>query len=132
MQALINRIEALIHRDVGRGMEDVFQVAQGELWGAISAFAATTIPRVGLVTGFFVPGSDPPAAETDGPAGAALLAVGFLRAGLICRLATDTLCQTACRAALDCADASEVPIDAVAPGGNTDAVVDRWRRQGID
>jgi hypothetical protein len=132
MQARIDRIEALIHRDVGRGMDAVFHATQGGLWGATSTLAASPAPRIGLITGFFVPGGDPPAAETDGPAGAALLALGFIRAGLICRLATDTLCQSACRAALDCAGAFDVPIDAVAPGGSTDDVLDLWRRQGID
>ena len=132
MRARIDRIEALLHHDVGRGMDAVFQATQGGLWGATSALAASPAPRIGLITGFFVPGGDPPAAETDGPAGAALLALGFIRAGLICRLATDTLCQSACRAALDCAGASDVPIDAVAPGGGTDDVLDLWRRQGID
>jgi D-glutamate cyclase len=132
VRARIDRIEALLHQDVGRGMDAVFQATQGGLWGAISAFAASPAPRIGLITGFFVPGGDPPAAETDGPAGAALLALGFIRAGLVCRLATDTLCQPACRAALDCAGASDVPIDAVAPGGSTDDVLDLWRRQGID
>ena len=128
----IDRIEALLHHDVGRGMDAVFQATRGGLWGAASALAASPAPRIGLITGFFVPGGDPPAAETDGPAGAALLALGFIRAGLICRLATDTLCQSACRAALDCAGASDVPIDTVAPGGSTDDVLDLWRRQGID
>ena len=33
--------------------------------------------RVGLITGFFVPLGSPPAAETDGPVGAALLARGL-------------------------------------------------------
>jgi hypothetical protein len=132
MRARIDRIEALIHRDVGRGMDAVFQATQGGLWGAASALAASPAPRIALITGFFVPGGDPPAAETDGPAGAALVALGFIRAGLICRLATDTLCQSACQAALDCAGASDVPIDAVAPGGSTDDVRDLWRRQGVD
>jgi hypothetical protein len=132
MRALIDRIEALIHRDVGRGMDAVFQATQGGLWGATSALAASTAPRIGLITGFFVPGGDPPAAETDGPAGAALMALGFVRAGLICRLATDTICQTACRAVLDAAGAPFVPIDVVAPGGSTDDVLELWRRQGID
>jgi hypothetical protein len=132
MEARIDRIEASLHQDVGRGMDAVFQATQGGLWGAISALAASPAPRIGLITGFFVPGGDPPAAETDGPAGAALLALGFDRAGLICRLATDTLCQSACRAALNCAGTSGVPIDAVAPGGSTDGVLDLWRQQGID
>jgi hypothetical protein len=132
MQALIDRIEALIHRDVGRGMDAVFQATKGGLWGAASALAASAAPRVGLITGFFVPGADPPAAETDGPAGAALMARGFAQSGLLCRLATDTICQSACRVALDTAGAGMVPIDAVPPGGSVDALIDLWRRDGID
>ena len=132
MQALINRIEALIHRDVGRGMDAIFRATQGGLWGAASALAAAPAPRIGLITGFFVPGADPPAPETDGPAGAALMARGFLRTGLSCRLATDTICQSACRVALDVAGANKVPIDAVAPGGAVDALIDLWRQDGID
>jgi hypothetical protein len=132
MQTLIDRIETLIHRDVGRGMDAVFQATRGGLWSAASALAASPAPRIGLITGFFVPGADPPAAETDGPAGAALMARGFTRSGLSCRLATDTVCQSACRAALDAAGAGSVPIDAVAPGGTVDPLVDLWRRDGID
>jgi hypothetical protein len=60
------------------------------------------------------------------------MALGFVRTGLICRLATDTICQSACRAALDGAGACDVPIDTVAPGGSTDDVLDLWREQGID
>lgn len=129
---MIDRIERLIHRDVGRGMDAVFAATQGGLRGATQALARTMAPRVGLITGFFVPGGDPPAAETDGPAGAALIALGFVRSGLICRLATDTICQSACRTALDAAGAEVVPIDAVAPDGDVADVVEAWRRQGID
>jgi hypothetical protein len=132
MHALIDRIEAVIHRDVGRGMDAVFQAARGGLRGAVQALADGHAPRIGLITGFFVPGGDPPAAETDGPGGAALLAVGFLGAGLGCRLATDTVCESACRVALDRAGAALVPIDPVAPDEGVDAVVDRWRAEGID
>lgn len=132
MQALIDQIEQLIHRDVGRGMDAVFQAARGGLWSATQALAAVTAPRIGLITGFFVPAGDPPAAETDGPAGAALMARAFTQAGLSCRLATDTICQSACRAALDAAGAGVVPIDAVAPGGSVDALADLWRHDGID
>lgn len=132
MRALIDRIETLIHRDVGRGMDAVFQATQGGLSGATAALAASSAPRIGLITGFFVPHSDPPAAETDGPAGAALMALGFVRAGLACRLATDTPCRSACRVALDAAGAGEVHVDAVAPGGTVDALVDLWRAHRID
>ncbi len=129
---LIDRIESLIHRDVGRGMQAVFRATEGGLWAGTYALAAETSPRIGFITGFFVPGGDPPAAETDGPAGAALLARGFVEAGLPCRLATDIECRSASRAALDQAGASGVPIDAMAPGDTTDALIARWRQEGIN
>ena len=132
MQAMIDRIEALIHRDVGRGMDAVFAATRGGLWSGASALAASVAPKVGFITGFFVPGGDPPAAETDGPAGAALMALGFTRAGMACRLATDTVCQDACRVALDAAGAGVVPVDAVAPDQPVDGLIDLWRRDGID
>jgi hypothetical protein len=132
MQALIDWIETVIHRDVGRGMDAVFAATRGGLFGAVSALAAARAPRIGLITGFFVPGADPPAAETDGPAGAALLARGFVEAGLACRLATDTVCASACRSALDAAGAAAVPVDAVAPGQAVDGLVNLWRQDGLD
>jgi hypothetical protein len=132
MQALIDQIEILIHRDVGRGMDAVFRATQGGLFSAASALAASSATRIGLITGFFVPGGNPPAAETDGPAGAALLALGFIRAGLSCRVATDTVCQDACRVALNAAGVDCVPIDALAPGGAVETLVELWRRQEID
>jgi D-glutamate cyclase len=113
-------------------MDAVFAATRGGLRGAAQALAATMAPRIGLITGFFVPGGDPPAAETDGPAGAALMALGFARSGLTCRLATDTICQSACRSALDAAGAGRVPIDTVAPDGDVSDVVKVWRREGID
>ncbi len=132
MKARIDALEILIHRDVGRGMQAVFRATRGGLWGAVSALAASVTPKVGLITGFFVPGADPPAAETDGPAGAALIALGLTSAAVPCRLATDTVCQSACRVALDTAGAGGVPIDAVAPDGAVDQLVDLWRREGVD
>ena len=131
-RAQLDRIEALIHRDVGRGMDAVFQATRGSLHAAAAALAASQAPRIGLITGFFVPGGDPPAAETDGPAGAAQLAAAFNQIGLSCRLATDTICQSACRAALDAAGAGTVPIDALAPGAQADPLIALWRQHAID
>jgi hypothetical protein len=113
-------------------MDAVFAATEGGLRGAAEALAAMSTPRIGLITGFYVPGGDPPAAETDGPAGAALLAASFIHNGLICRLASDTICQSACRCALDAAGAPDVPIDPVAPDGDPDVVIEDWRRHGID
>jgi hypothetical protein len=136
MRALIDRIEMLIHRDVGRGMDGVFAATRGGLFGAASALAGLStgspVSRIGLITGFFVPGGDPPAAETDGPAGAALMTAALGRAGVTCRLATDTVCRSACRVALDAVGAVAVPVDAVAPGATVDPLVDLWRHEGID
>jgi D-glutamate cyclase len=131
LRALIDRIEAVIHRDVGRGMEAIFAASRGGLFSAASALAAERDPRIGLMTGFFVPGADPPAAETDGPVSAALLARAFGDAGVSCRLVTDTLCADAVHVALARAGAADVPVDAVAPGQSPDAVTDNWRRVGI-
>jgi D-glutamate cyclase len=132
LRALIDRIEAAIHRDVGRGLEAIFAATQGGLFAAASALAADPAPRIGLLTGFFVPGGTPPAAETDGPAGAALLARALLDAGLHCRVATDTVCAHAMRVALGQAGAAAVEVDAVAPGASPEAVIRDWRRHGIN
>jgi hypothetical protein len=82
--------------------------------------------RVGLITGFYVPQGSPPAAETDGPIGAALLAKGFEAVGIRCRLATDEPCRSACAAALTGAGIS-VPVDAA----NVPAIIESWRRAQI-
>jgi hypothetical protein len=113
-------------------MNGVFSAARGGLNNAAAALAGTKAPRIGLITGFFIPAADPPAAETDGPAGAALLGAGFTAAGLSCRVATDTICANACRVALDCAGATTVPVDTAAPTDTADALIDRWRQVGVD
>ncbi len=111
-------------------MDAVFSHTRGGLWGAANALMRAR--GVGIITGFFVPGATPPAAETDGPAAAALLARAFVDAGLRCRLATDTICAQACRVALHAAGAGAVPVDAVAPGASADSVIAAWRADGID
>ena len=131
MQALINQIEAQIHRDVGRGMQAVFQATQGGLFAAASALAADPAPRIGLITGFFVPNGHPPAAETDGPPAAALLARSFRDAGIHHRLATDTICHAAVRTALDHAGAQATQLDAIPPDGDTAALIETWRADNI-
>ena len=39
-RALVDRIERLIHVDVGRNISGLFDAARGGLWGAASALAA--------------------------------------------------------------------------------------------
>ncbi|HJU19033.1 MAG TPA: glutamate cyclase domain-containing protein, partial [Stellaceae bacterium] len=85
----------------------------------------------GVITGFYVPRGTPPAAETDGPVGAALLVKALESVGLPCRLATDTACRKTCAAALAGAGMACVPIDAARPGAPLDGIVGRWREEGI-
>src|SRR5579871_239785 len=55
--------------------------------------------RVAIVTGFYIPAADPPAAETDGPPGALLLAQSLLAAGIDSFVITDGYCFSAVAAA---------------------------------
>jgi D-glutamate cyclase len=124
----VDDIERAIQVDVGRHITALFEAASGGLLSAASVLAAAPAAKVGLITGFYVPLGSPPAAETDGPVGAALLAKGFADVGIPCRLATDDLCRSACAAALAGAGAAAVPVDVVR---NIAAAVATWRGAGI-
>jgi D-glutamate cyclase len=128
----IDQIEALIQQEVGRGATALFVASRGGLWGAVSALSAAPPVHVGILTGFFVPRASPPAAETDGPAGAALLALALSRLGVTCRLLTDAACRPACAAALAGAGMTDVPIDAVAPNAPLEPLIEKWRSLGVD
>src|SRR6516225_6818538 len=128
---LVDQIERLIHVDVGRNISALFDAARGGLWGAASALVNARSSRVGLITGFYVPEGTPPAAETDGPLGAALLARALAAVGVPCRVATDEPCRGACAAALAGAGAREIAIDIVALRAPLAPLVETWRRAGI-
>ncbi|HEX4617629.1 MAG TPA: glutamate cyclase domain-containing protein [Stellaceae bacterium] len=124
---VVDDIERLIQVDVGRRVTALFEAARGGLWAAASALAIAPAGGVGLITGFYVPQGSPPAAETDGPVGAALLAKGLEAVGIPCRLATDEPCRGACVAALTGAGLSGVPVDAA----GVPAMIETWRRAQI-
>jgi hypothetical protein len=123
----IDRIEALIHEEVGRNIGLLTEAARGGLFSAASAIANARDPRLGVITGFYVPRGTPPAAETDGPVGVALLLHGLTRVGIPCRVATDEPCQCTCAAALHAAGLREVPLDILPPARATAT----WREAGI-
>jgi hypothetical protein len=125
-KSLVDRIERLVQADVGRNVGALFEAAKGGLWSAASALATTPGARVGLITGFYVPLGSPPAAETDGPVGVALLVKGLEEIGVPCRLATDEPCRSACAAALAAAGTAEVPVDAA----DVPEMIETWRRAG--
>lgn len=126
----IDRIEALIHQDVGRNVGALFGATKGALRRAARALAADPAPRIGFLTGFFVPLGSPPAAETDGPVGTALLAAGLARAGVPCRVLTDAPCADGCTAALRGAEA-EIPLDVVALDAPLGDAIATWREADI-
>jgi hypothetical protein len=132
VRARIDRIEALIHQEVGRGVSGLFAASRGGLWGAVSALTAAKPVCAGILTGFFMLKGEPPAAETDGPAGAALLALALSRIGVPCRVLTDESCRGACEAALAGAGVTSVAVDAVASEAALEPLVAAWRGHGVD
>ena len=128
---LVDRIERLIHVDVGRNISALFDAARGGLRGAALALLNARSGGVGLITGFYVPQGTPPAAETDGPVGASLLAKALAAVGIPCRVATDEPCRSACAAALAGAGAPGVVIDVVGVGAPLGPLIEAWRRAGI-
>jgi D-glutamate cyclase len=123
-------IEALICRDVGRGTQALIDATRGELASAARSLAEAT--SVGLITGFFVPRGDVAAAETDGPVGTALLAAALAACGVAARIAVDSPCADAVRAAA-AASGHEVRVDEVGvvdqPG--IERVAEAWKQAGV-
>jgi hypothetical protein len=105
---LIDEFERLIRRDPARrgliGSESIFApLGPGQLHAAAEELAASA-RRVGIVTGFFIPAADPPAAETDGPPGAIVLARALESLGIQTWLITDEPCAPALQAIVAAAD----------------------------
>jgi D-glutamate cyclase len=124
----VDCIEALIHQEVGRNIGGLFEAANGGLWGAASTLASAPRLSVGILTGFYVPLGMPPAAETDGPVGAAMLAGALRRIGIPCRIATDELCRGACQAALR---GSDVALDVIPLGSAVEGITAQWCGFGV-
>ena len=100
---LIDRVDSLIRSDPARrgliASEPFFgPLCAGHLMAAATHLAENA-EHVGLVTGFYVPGGDPPAAETDGPLGTLLLAMALRAIGVEITVMTDKNCIGAVTAA---------------------------------
>ncbi|MEX2288038.1 MAG: glutamate cyclase domain-containing protein [Planctomycetaceae bacterium] len=118
---LIAEFESLIRRDPARrgliGSEEAFgPLCRGHLARAASELA-NAASHVAIVTGFFVPHGCPPAAETDGPPGALLLAAALKATGIRATVITDTNCAPAVMAAADATGVSRTDV-LVAPLGD--------------
>jgi len=95
-QHLIDQFERLIRRDPGRRGLISSEPQFGRLCDGHLKLAAMHLAEQGssvaIVTGFFIPRADPPAAETDGPLGALMLAKLLEQAGLTTCIITDRHC----------------------------------------
>ena len=99
----IEQFERLIRRDpASRGLisgeEEHGPLCLGHL-GSAAFHLAEHATHVGLVTGFYVPHGQPPAAETDGPPGTLMLARTLESLGIEVTVLTDELCFPAVKAA---------------------------------
>src|SRR5260370_27314473 len=121
----LEAIEALVCRDLGRGTQALIDASRGELAKAAESLANVT--SVGLTTGFFVPRGDVAAPETDGPVRTALLAASLAPSGLPARIAVDSPCADAVRAAV-AAVGGGVTVDemGVVDRPGHERVIDSW------
>ena len=123
-------IEAQVCRDVGRGTQALIDASRGELAAAAQALAGAT--SIGFITGFFVPRDNVAAPETDGPVGTALLAAALGACGIPVRIAVDSPCADAVRAAVH-ETGIDVTVDEVGvvdrPG--IERVAAAWREAGM-
>jgi D-glutamate cyclase len=128
----IGAIEKLICRDVGRRTQRLIDATVGELRAAAEALAGAS--SVGLITGFFVPRGAVAAPETDGPVGTALLAAGLAACGVQVRIAVDTPCERAVRAAVVAAGQGGIAVDEIAldDAAAIDRTIATWRAARVD
>lgn len=98
-------IERIVRSDPARrgliASEDQYgPLCLGHLQAAATELAENG-SLIGIVTGYFVPRANPPAAETDGPLGAALLARFLHDIDRSVELITDRFCANAVRVAVE-------------------------------
>lgn len=116
---VVAAIERLVARDVGRGSELLSRYTAGSLRRAARSLLDTPRPKVCIITGFYVPGAEKPAAETDGPVGAVQVAAALTALGGTARILTDESCGPVLEAAIDAAGLA-VPLDTAPTGDRYD------------
>ncbi|MBW4566815.1 MAG: DUF4392 domain-containing protein [Tolypothrix carrinoi HA7290-LM1] len=116
----IAQLEAICGQDVGRGIIPLVQAAKGGLLEGARSLAEHSSPHVAIITGFFMPYGNPPAAETDGPIGCAQLAAGLHRVGIPVIIVTYSMCFHAVKIAVFAAGVpANVPFDIVPVADNS-------------
>jgi hypothetical protein len=90
----------LIQLDIGnRGLRrdpdaNLITACPDDFAAACHSLAETPHPFIRIITGFFIPYGEPPAAETDGPLGAVFLARALVPLGIEVTLETDASCTS--------------------------------------
>lgn len=127
-EAGLTALQTCIQQDVGgRGLarlpgDNLFTACAGDFSAACQSIAETAAPVLGIVTGFFIPHGQPPAAETDGPLGALFLARALVPLGASVVLFTDAFARTAVEAGLAVAGLrKQVPLVVLPPLEQTGA-----------
>ncbi len=103
---VLDRMRDVIQVDIGkRGLRtrpdrNLINECPDDFRLACASLAQTPQAGLAVVTGFFIPTAQPPAAETDGPLGAVFLARALAPLGIRIALLTDSFCIQALRAGL--------------------------------
>jgi hypothetical protein len=135
-EAFLTAVRDLVQEDIGgRGLrkdpkDNLIAATAGDFAAACRSIAATPHARLAIVTGFTIPDTDPPTAETDGPLGALFLARALVPLGIGVALAADGTAVPALAAGLAaCGLADTVPLAELpdAPGAYEGTIRDRHR-----
>jgi hypothetical protein len=105
-RSVLTALRDLIQEDVGRrGLatvpgDNLLTARPNDFSLACRTLARRKRPHIGIVTGFYIPHANPPAAETDGPLGALFLARALVPLDARVFFVTDPFCVPALRAGL--------------------------------
>jgi D-glutamate cyclase len=115
--AALEAIRDIVQEDVGqRGLrtdpvDNLITRTSDDFIAACRSVAVHPAPALAIVTGFFIPHGQPPAAETDGPLGAVFVARGLVPLGIKVVLAADEFVVPALQAGLaQCGLRKVVPV----------------------
>jgi D-glutamate cyclase len=117
---LVHKLRDLIQVDVGnRGLardpvDNLLTACPDDFSDACRSIAEHPNPRIGIVTGFMIPGVEPPTGETDGPLGALFLDRAFAALNIPIVLITDRSAMAALSAGLTAQGSRSVLIEVTA------------------
>jgi hypothetical protein len=124
---LIDSIRDIIQIDIAnRGLradprDNLVTACPDDFPCACQSIAESRQARLGIVTGFYVPSGQPPAAETDGPLGAVFLARALVPLRIPVTMYTDAWCARALKVGLREARLTEqVPVHVLSEGSLSD------------